>query len=225
MVVVLVLIMVAAIILFQMWREGSLHLTDRDESLQEVPLVYSNVEGVEIPESYYFHPFHLWIKKESNSTAKVGIDDYSRRLIGKVNEVLLPRENTKVASGQSCIRFDKDDVLIPIASPLTGEVIRSNDELLTDPSILTSDPYEKGWLFEIKSWNLLEQLKSLMTSETARSWMKGSVIRLKIGTDNLAGAVAQDGGELVEDFREQLHEFEWIQALRENMGTEPIRKI
>ena len=34
-------------------------------------------------------------------------------------------------------------------APLTGRLIRFNDELLSDPSAINLDKYDGGWLFEL----------------------------------------------------------------------------
>jgi len=40
-----------------------------------------------------------------------------------------------------------------VYSPLSGEVIASNDALGAAPELVNSDPYGQGWLFKIKPSN------------------------------------------------------------------------
>src|SRR5262245_37250310 len=35
-------------------------------------------------------------------------------------------------------------------SPVDGEIVAVNEKLLSDPSIVTNDPYGKGWMVKIK---------------------------------------------------------------------------
>lgn len=216
------LVMVAALIALQIWQAV------RINRMKKQPVVAENrfhdVDGVKVADSYYFHPFHLWIKKEGVDKVRIGLDDFARRMIGKVEDVILPVANTKVTAGQSCCRFDNGKSVVAMVAPVTGEIEEVNVALMNDPASISDDPYEKGWLYTVKGWNLSSQLQSLMKGESVDNWMQSAVQRLKSGSGDYDAATAQDGGHLIDDFHVQLDKYEWTMALREHMGTEPMRK-
>ncbi|HEY0810972.1 MAG TPA: glycine cleavage system protein H, partial [Longimicrobiales bacterium] len=38
-------------------------------------------------------------------------------------------------------------------SPISGEVLEVNSELASDPSVVNSDPYGKGWMIKLRVTN------------------------------------------------------------------------
>ncbi|MCU1563763.1 MAG: glycine cleavage system protein, partial [Arthrobacter sp.] len=34
-------------------------------------------------------------------------------------------------------------------SPVTGEVVEINEDVISDPALINSDPYGAGWLFKV----------------------------------------------------------------------------
>ena len=50
----------------------------------------------------------------------------------------------------------------------------SNEEIMDDPTVINSDPYGKGWIFEIEMSDKSE-LENLMRGEFASSWLAGEI--------------------------------------------------
>ena len=46
------------------------------------PVEVLNVHGFKIPQGYYLHKGHAWVKIEEGSTVRVGLDDFALRLLG-----------------------------------------------------------------------------------------------------------------------------------------------
>ena len=51
-----------------------------------------NVRGFHLQSEYYYHPKHLWVAPYDGEEgeARVGIDDFSARLIGRVDRASVP---------------------------------------------------------------------------------------------------------------------------------------
>jgi glycine cleavage system H protein len=61
-------------------------------------------------------------------------------------------------------RAESEDASSPLESPLTGEVIEVNSEVLEHPDVINSDPYGSGWLLRMRMDDPKE-LEDLMNEE------------------------------------------------------------
>ena len=89
---------------------------------------------------------HIWIKKTENGVL-VGITDYARRQICDSFEINLPDEDEEFRAGdvicdiESCRFFD-------VISPVNGRVLRVNEDLFDNKSLLLYEPYD-CWICEL----------------------------------------------------------------------------
>jgi len=71
-----------------------------------------------------------------------------------------------------------DSEAIPMLSPVDGEVVAVNQEVLRSPGILSRDPYGAGWLLKVKSDRLAADTRNLLSGKLARDWMETSLENL-----------------------------------------------
>jgi glycine cleavage system H protein len=45
--------------------------------------------------------------------------------------------------------IESTKVVSDLVAPVTGTVVSRNDSVLTDPSLINSDPHGSGWLLEV----------------------------------------------------------------------------
>ena len=84
-----------------------------------------------------------------------------------------------------------------------------NANLAEEPSLVSEDPYGRGWLYQIRSTNLAANLRNLLSGSLSHKWMEDSKEQLELRLMALSGSVLQDGGELASDFAEHLDREEW----------------
>ena len=221
MVVLLVVVMVAGLLLLEYlrYREAGRQEHVREEE-HEPEVTY--VDGVAVPQGLAFHPAHTWARAIDSQTVVVGVDDFARRLLGKIDRVILPMTNVEVEAGQGCTLVRSGRRVAPVACPISGEVIAVNNELKERPELVSGDPYGRGWLFRIRSWRLTEQLSSLLGGDVAREWMRLSTQRLRTAFGGIPALVMQDGGELLDDIGSQFDCERWVKLVREHLGTEAL---
>jgi len=172
-----------------------------------------------VPEGFHFHPGHGWYRPEGPSTGKVGLDDFARKLVGKIDAVDLPAVGSRVAQGGKGWSLVVDDVPIPMLSPVGGEVVEVNPEVLRSPGILREDPYEKGWLLRVKSPRIGAEARSLLSGKVARAWMESAIERLQPVNPQL-GQLLQDGGLPVEGLAHVLGGEQWQDLAKAHLLTE-----
>jgi hypothetical protein len=100
-------------------------------------------------------------------------------------------------------------------SPIEGEVVDVNPEVLKDPSVIHKDPYGLGWLVAVNSPAAESNLKNLLRGTLAHRWMEESVATLHTHFSPSTGVHLQDGGHAVSDVLSELPEERWERVVRE----------
>jgi glycine cleavage system H protein len=183
-------------------------------------LAPENVTRFRVPEGLFYHQGHGWLRPEPGAVGVVGIDDFARKLIGKVDSVELPAVGSQLAQGDRGWNIVADSVPVPMLSPVDGEVIEVNREVLRSPGILSQDPYGSGWLLKVRSPRIAADTRNLLSGKLARAWMENAIGRLHpIHPENL-GPVLQDGGLPVEGIARALAGEQWAALARTHLLTD-----
>jgi len=173
------------------------------------------VSGFELPENRRYHQGHTWALQESPTLVRVGIDDFGARLVGKIDEITLPKRGQWIRQGQKFATLVRDGQKAELVSPVEGEVTSVNESLLSDAALLNNDPYGQGWFISVISPDLAISFRNLLNGSLARRWMAEASSRLQTQIPALAGAVAQDGGIAVHDLTVQMPTTKWAEITRE----------
>jgi glycine cleavage system H lipoate-binding protein len=161
--------------------------------------------GFEIPQDYCFHLGHMWAHKESTDDARVGVDQFVTNLMGKIDQIDIRGANRWVRQGQKLITLTSGNTSVDLLSPVEGVVSAVNDDVLRDPSLLTSDPYEHGWIAMVKAPDLKVNQRNLIQGSMVAPWMQNNAARLNAMLAGPAPALAQDGGAPIKGLLTQLN--------------------
>ena len=95
---------------------------------------------------------HEWVLlDETDSTiAIVGISDHAQSQMGDVVMVELPEVGDTVDQDEVCGAVESPKSVSDVFSPLTGEIVAVNEELLDQPELVNAQPYQEGWMFKIR---------------------------------------------------------------------------
>jgi len=178
-----------------------------------------------VPEGYGFHQGHTWMKVDLMSPnherlVKVGLDDFAQKLIGKVDAVELPAVGSRLTQGDKGWSLMVDSVAIPMLSPVDGEVVAVNQEVLRSPGILSSDPYGAGWLLEVNSDRIAADSRNLLSGKVARAWMETALENLHPVRHEALGPVMQDGGIPLEGIAQVLGGDQWAELAKAHLLTD-----
>ena len=102
-----------------------------------------------IPDQRRYAASHEWIKVEGD-TGTVGITDHAQQELSDVVYVDLPKVGAKVTAGAVAAVIESVKAASDIYSPVSGEVIEANADLVKKPELVNSDPYGAAWLFRVK---------------------------------------------------------------------------
>jgi len=113
-----------------------------------------------IPADLRFAESHEWARLEADGTVTVGISDHAQEALGDVVYVELPEIGKVFAAGDTAGVVESVKAASDIYSPVSGEVIATNEDLGGSPELLNSDPYG-AWIFKVKPGNTAELEKLL----------------------------------------------------------------
>ena len=111
----------------------------------------------------YFTKDHEWIKVEDN-IGVVGITEYASEQLGDNVFVELPEEGITAEIGKDIAVVESVKAASEVYSPVSGTIIKSNEDLNSTPEIVNEDPVGKGWFYKIKISNN-DELSGLMSEE------------------------------------------------------------
>ncbi|MEV0335202.1 glycine cleavage system protein GcvH [Nocardia sp. NPDC050717] len=101
------------------------------------------------PEDLRYTEEHEWVRRTGPTAVRVGITDYAQSQLGDVVFVQLPDVDKEVTAGESIAEVESTKSVSDIYAPLGGKVVAVNEDLVSAPETLNSDPYDAGWLFEL----------------------------------------------------------------------------
>jgi glycine cleavage system H protein len=96
-----------------------------------------------------FTPQHVWMAV-GGWTATVGLTHRAVALLGRVLFVSLPAIGTVVTAGASCGCVESVAMRLAVYAPVDGEVIRVNGRVGDEPELIGAEPYEAGWLWQVR---------------------------------------------------------------------------
>ncbi|WP_342381447.1 glycine cleavage system protein GcvH [Myxococcus stipitatus] len=102
-----------------------------------------------IPSNLKYTSDHEWALVEGKK-AVVGITFHAQQTLGDVVYVELPAVGRKVTKGEAFGTVESVKAVSELFSPLSGTIIRVNEDLTAEPETLNSDPYTDGWIIEIE---------------------------------------------------------------------------
>jgi glycine cleavage system H protein len=115
-------------------------------------------------EGIKFTKQHEWVMMEEGELAVIGISDFAQEQLGDIVSIELPKVGTKFRQMQTIAIIDSVKASSDVFCPLSGEIVRVNDELSEHPEWINQSPYDLGWIIRLKPSNL-EQVSGLMTGE------------------------------------------------------------
>jgi glycine cleavage system H lipoate-binding protein len=173
-----------------------------------------NVSGFNVVEDYYYHFGHSWVHIEDDGYIKVGIDDFSSKVLGTADAINLPPKGGVLRRGEIGCVLNFNDKKAPIQSPVSGTVYAVNDKVLKQPAVAHDDPYHDGWLFILVPANIKSDLEGLYSGKECSQWMEKESQNLHEllgpGYKNLAAT----GGEPIDDIIGHFPEISWDRLVR-----------
>ena len=109
------------------------------------------VRGCDVPEDLLYHiENNVWVRKEADGTATVGLTAYAASLAGQIVSYTPKKVGKGVKKDKSCATVESGKWVGPAKTPVGGDVVAINDAVAAKPGLINEDPYGEGWLVKIK---------------------------------------------------------------------------
>ncbi|WDF45409.1 glycine cleavage system protein GcvH [Chryseobacterium sp. KACC 21268] len=118
---------------------------------------------MEVPKDLNYSKEHTWVRIESK-TATVGITAFAQKELGEIVYVDLPNVNHNFNQDEVFGSVEAIKTVSDLFMPLSGKIIETNEQLLKEPTLVNSNPFDNGWMVKIEIEDLRET-ENLLTEE------------------------------------------------------------
>ena len=101
------------------------------------------------PKTLRYAKSHEWAYLEGN-VCTLGLTKFAVDQLTDIIYIDMPDIDDPVSTGDSFGEIESVKAVSDLYSPVTGDIVAINEKLETDPTLISSDPYDKGWLIKVK---------------------------------------------------------------------------
>jgi CheY-like chemotaxis protein/glycine cleavage system H lipoate-binding protein len=172
-----------------------------------------------IPGGVFISKNHTWVSLNQEGIAKVGIDDFAKKLVGRIYSVELPNLGMSVKAGQPLFTIKQGNRSISFKSPVSGKVSQINTLLKENLEALDVTPYERNWICALDTEDIDGEIKGLNIGKSAVSFFQEDIEKFKtLMTDVLKSE--KKGDEYLEEGLfvgqlEKLTDMNWNKVITE----------
>jgi glycine cleavage system H protein len=113
---------------------------------------------------------HEWVLQLDGNTVRVGISHFAQKQLGDIVFVETPELDDEVTANESMGTIESVKAVSDLYSPISGTVVKVNEELGDAPETINEHPYDAGWLVEVEMSDP-EELQSLLTEEAYQAFI------------------------------------------------------
>ena len=117
-----------------------------------------------------FSKEHEWIKLEGD-TATIGITKHATEMLGDIVFAELPDKGSTVEKDGTAGVVESTKAASDVYTPVSGEVVDTNQAIVDDPAKINEDPEGAAWFFKLKLKDPSE-MESLMSKDEYEKFAK-----------------------------------------------------
>lgn len=119
---------------------------------------------------------HLWVLPLPDGTVRIGMDALNVETTGTLAGLDFLPEGTPLRRGTPYGTVEAAKFVGPLATPVSSVVVRGNPAVLADPGLIEREPYDAGWLVELRPTDWDGESPVLLSGLTQlRTWMAAEV--------------------------------------------------
>ena len=134
------------------------------------------IDKYEVRTDLYYDPEnHFWVDINDNR-ATVGMSPLIQETSGSFVALQIDPSGTNIDKGTGFGTGEAEKHVGPLKAPLSGKILAINNEVLENPRLINTDPYQHGWLIEMELTNIEEEIGSLISGEEAiTNWFESEL--------------------------------------------------
>jgi glycine cleavage system H protein len=126
------------------------------------------------PELLLYTPKHTWAQITPEGNIRVGVSEYAQKHLKSIVHVLTEPVGKEINKMEPFGVAETWMFMFDLYAPVSGKIVKVNEKLKNEPNIINEDPYNEGWIVEIKPKNSLvleEELKKLLSAREYNKWV------------------------------------------------------
>ena len=116
------------------------------------------------PSELRYSEDHEWVRAEGPGQAVIGITDFAQKELGDIVFVELPAVGDTIHFGEPFGSVESVKTVSELYAPVSGKVVKVNEELNDHPERINEAPYKDGWMIVVEMSDPSE-LDKLWTAE------------------------------------------------------------
>jgi glycine cleavage system H protein len=136
-----------------------------------------------VPEQLLYTPKHTWAQITPEGNIRVGLSDYAQRHLEGIAYIYTEALGKEVKKMEPFGVAETWMFMFDLYAPVSGKVVKFNENLRNEPHLINEDPYREGWIIEIKPKNSLtldQELKGMLSLRQYNKWVSKLEGRLKV---------------------------------------------
>jgi CheY-like chemotaxis protein/glycine cleavage system H lipoate-binding protein len=158
---------------------------------------------------------HCWASLSDDGTARIGLDDFASKLLGRIDSIELPETGTTVSAGDSLFSVVQNGRRVRFNSPLSGNVAKVNAALGDDAERLSDMSFGTNWLCIVEGSNLDNEVPLLKIGKSAVKLFQDDIDRFRTFLHKARGGGSTGPASLFIGALEDLDPERWDAAARE----------
>jgi glycine cleavage system H protein len=126
--------------------------------------ITNSMANLNHPKDLKYSKTDEWVRVQGDE-AVIGITDYAQDQLGDIVYVELPWDaGASVKHEEKFGDIESVKATSELISPISGEVVKVNEDLKDHPELINDSPYEQGWMLVVKLSDKAE-LNNLMDAD------------------------------------------------------------
>jgi CheY-like chemotaxis protein/glycine cleavage system H lipoate-binding protein len=187
--------------------------------------VSGRTEGGRAPEGEFSIPGgalissgHCWASLAEDGTARIGLDDFAGKLLGRVDAIELPEVGKTVKAGERLFSVGQNHRQAHFLAPLSGKVVKVNTALREEPESRENLSYGQNWVCVVEGEDLDAELPDLKIGKSAVAFFQEEIDRFKAFLQKARGSAEVEPTSLCMGAFQDLDDAQWEAAAKEFFG-------
>lgn len=123
-----------------------------------------------LPDDCRYSEDHEWVKMKGDNV-RIGLSDYAQDQLGDIVYLELPQVGDSFEKDQLFGTVESVKAVSEMLMPLGGEVVDVNASIEDSPNLVNENPYDEGWMIEVKPGNL-DKIETLLANDEYLNFLK-----------------------------------------------------
>ena len=114
---------------------------------------------------------HEWVKSTEEGLVLIGVTNFAQEQMGDVVYVEIDDVGTSCDQFAKVGEIESVKAVSDLYTPIGGEIVEINQELINNPELVNNDPLNQGWMLKIKVLDI-QEIDNLMTEEEYNKYIQ-----------------------------------------------------